>query len=74
MTMLSIYRNCVVSVRKGVLFLLLGHLIVQLPVASKLLLYEPRSEKTGISGFPTRSDTNQAVQLQNMVRGLEFCI
>ena len=26
------------------------------------------------SGFPTRSDTNQAVQLQKMARGLQFRI
>ena len=26
------------------------------------------------SGFPTRSDTNQAVQPQKMARGLKFCI
>ena len=25
-------------------------------------------------GFPTRSDTNQAIQLQNMARGLKFQI
>ena len=36
--------------------------------------YEPRSEKTGFSGFPTRSDTNQVVQPQKMARGLKFRI
>ena len=35
--------------------------------------YEPRSVKTG-PGFPTRSDTNRAVQPQNMARGLKFRI
>ena len=30
---------------------------------------EPRCEKTGLGGFPTRSDTNQAVQPQKMARG-----
>ena len=30
--------------------------------------YEPRCEKTGLRG----SDTNQAVQLQKMARGLKF--
>ena len=29
---------------------------------------------TGSSGFPTRSDTNRAVQPQKMARGLEFLI
>ena len=33
-------------------------------------LYEPRSEKTGLRGIPTRSDTNRAVQPQKMARGL----
>ena len=28
-------------------------------------IYEPRCEKTGL-GFPTRSDTNRAVQSQKM--------
>ena len=32
-------------------------------------LWENRS-----SGFPTRSDTNRAVQSQKMARGLKFCI
>ena len=36
--------------------------------------YEPRCEKTGLRGFPTRSDTNQAVQLQKMARSLNFQI
>ena len=36
--------------------------------------FEPRSEKTGLRGFPTRSDTNQAVQPQKMARGLKFRI
>ena len=34
---------------------------------------EPRCEKTGLRG-PTRSDTNQAVQPQKIVRGLKFQI
>ena len=33
--------------------------------------YEPRREKLS-SGYPTRSDTNRAVQSQKMVRGLRF--
>ena len=32
----------------------------------------PHIEKTFSSGFPTRSDSNQAVQLQKMTRGLKF--
>ena len=39
-----------------------------------LRLYEPRCEKTGLRGFPTRSDTNRAVQPQKMARGLKFRI
>ena len=35
--------------------------------------YEPRCENRS-SGFPTRSDTNRAVQPQKMARGLKFCI
>ena len=35
---------------------------------------EPCSEKTGLGGFPTRSDTNQAVQPQKMARSLKFRI
>ena len=35
---------------------------------------EPRSEKTGLRGFPTKSDTNRAVQPQKMARGLKFRI
>ena len=30
--------------------------------------------KPGLSGFPTRSDTNRAVQQQKMARGLKFRI
>ena len=33
---------------------------------------EPRCEKTGLRGFPTRSHTNQAVQPHKMARGLKF--
>ena len=36
--------------------------------------YEPRCENSRSSGFPTRSDTNQAVQPQKMARGLKFRI
>ena len=43
-------------------------------IAIFLESYEPRSEKTGLRGFPTRSDTNQAVQPQKMVRGSKFWI
>ena len=35
---------------------------------------EPRCEKTGLWGFPTRSDTNRAVQLQKIAKGLKFRI
>ena len=35
---------------------------------------EPRCEKTSRWVFATRSDTNWAVQLQNMTRGLKFRI
>ena len=38
------------------------------------ILFEPRCEKTGLRVFLTRSDTNQAVQLQKMTRGLKFCV
>ena len=34
--------------------------------------FEPRCEKTGFRGFRTRSNTNQAVQLQKMSGGLKF--
>ena len=39
-----------------------------------LLPNEPRCEKKGLRGFPTRSDTNRAVQLQKMSRGMKFWI
>ena len=35
-----------------------------------LIIFEPRHEKTGLRGFPTRSHTNQAVLPQKMARGL----
>ena len=35
---------------------------------------EPRHEKTGLQGFPTRSDTNRPVQLQKKARILKFWI
>ena len=38
------------------------------------ILYEPRCEKTSLRGFPTRSDTNRAVQPQKIARGLKFWI
>ena len=46
------------------------------------LIYEPRSEKTGLRGFRagaiqtglSRSDTNRTVQPQKMARGLKFRI
>ena len=37
-------------------------------------IYEPRHEKTCLSGFLTRFDTNWAVQPQKMARGLECWI
>ena len=39
-----------------------------------LVIVEPRCEKTGLRGFPTRSDTNQAIQPQKMARSLKFWI
>ena len=36
--------------------------------------YEPRGEKTGLRGFPIRSDTNRAVQSKKMARCLKFRI
>ena len=39
-----------------------------------LTVKEPRCEKTGLWGVPTRSDTNRAVQPQKMARGLKFRI
>ena len=39
-----------------------------------LCTFEPRSEKKRSSGFPTRPDTNRAVQSQKMARGLKFRI
>ena len=36
--------------------------------------FEPRCEKTGLRGFLTRSETNQAVPLQKVARGLKFRI
>ena len=38
----------------------------------EMISYEPRSEKTGLRGFPTRSDTNRAVQPQKMAETLKF--
>ena len=35
---------------------------------------EPHCEKISLPGFPTRSDTHQAVQLQKMARSLKFRI
>ena len=35
---------------------------------------EPHHEKPCIRLFPTRSDTNRAVQPQKMARDLKFCI
>ena len=40
---------------------------------SNFLIWAPLWENRS-SGFPTRSDTNQAVQPQKMARGLKFCI
>ena len=37
-----------------------------------LRVSEPRCKKSRSSGFPTRSDTNRAVQSLNMARGLKF--
>ena len=36
----------------------------------KVILNEPRCEKTGLRGFPTRSDTIRVVQPQKMAGGL----
>ena len=35
---------------------------------------EPRCEKTGLRGFPTRTDTNRSVLPQKIARGLKFRI
>ena len=35
-------------------------------------LFEPRCEKTGFWGFPTRSDSNLAVKPQKMASGFKF--
>ena len=43
-------------------------------LATLVLAYEPRSEKTGLRGFPTRSHTNQAARPHKMARGLKFRI
>ena len=37
-------------------------------------IYEPRREKPGLRGFPTRSDTNRPVQSQKQARSLKFRI
>ena len=47
---------------------------LKLPIKKLERLYEPRCEKTGLRGFPTRFDTNRAVQPQKMARGLKFRI
>ena len=36
--------------------------------------FEPRHEKTCLLGFPTRSDTNRAVQPQKIAMRLKFWI
>ena len=38
------------------------------------LIYEPRHEKTGLQGFPTKSDTNWAAHSLKVARGLKFWI
>ena len=38
------------------------------------ITYEPRCEKTGLRGFPTRYDTNRAAHVQKMVKGLKIWI
>ena len=52
-------------------WLLKGCLMMKSP---KMVYYEPHREKTDLSGFPTRSDTNQAVQPQKMARNFKFWI
>ena len=39
-----------------------------------MMEYEPRHEKTCLSGFPTRSDTNRPVQSQKQARSMKFRI
>ena len=39
-----------------------------------LFKYEPRCEKNGLWGYPTRSDINRAAQPQEMANGLKFRI
>ena len=51
-----------------------GHRVRMLTRPCKLpKTYEPRHEKTNVL-VPTRSDTNQVVQVQKMARGLKFRI
>ena len=45
-----------------------------MPHHSFTVTHEPRREKTGLRGFPTKSHTNQAVKLQKMARGLKIRI
>ena len=47
------------------------HTVIFMAVQKK---NEPRCEKTGLRGLPTRSDTNRAVQPLKMARGLKFRI
>ena len=42
--------------------------------AFSIVKIEPRREKTGLRGFPTRSYTNRAAQLRNEARDLKFQI
>ena len=50
------------------------HRRVSIMYSCFLVIYEPRCEKTGLRGFPIRSDTNRATQAQKMARGLKFRI
>ena len=46
----------------------------EVPYIHPNFLIEPRCKKTGLSEFPTRSDTNRAVQPQKMARDWKFRI
>ena len=52
----GVYMGCRVNIE--LLHLYISNLI---EYVSLLMVFEPHCEKTGLPGFPTRSDTNRAV-------------
>ena len=40
-------------------------------IVTEVIIFEPRREKTGLRGFPTRCDTYRPVQSQKQTRGLK---